>query len=136
MSSDLSTTGVVIISHGEVAEAMVEAAERVVGQLAVRTITVPIGESRTDTELHIARVVEQIDAQEVLFLTDLEGATPFNLCCRGCGRQSVVLSGMNLPMLFKLATVDRQKDALSLAEELRNTAMKSIHIRTATGPGK
>lgn len=131
-----SHTGVVIITHGNAADSMVEAAERVVGSLGVRTIAVPIGEPRAETESHIAAVVGELGADEVLFLTDLEGATPYNLCCRTCGRPGVVLSGMNLPMLFKLATADRQHGALTLAEELRATGMKSIHIRTAMGPAK
>ncbi len=126
-------TGVVIISHGDAADSMVQAAERVVGQLDVRTIAVRIGESRAETESHIESVVAELASDEVLFLTDLEGSTPFNLGCSKCGGRSVVLSGMNLPMLFKLATADRQHGALMLAEELRATGMKSIHIRTAQG---
>ena len=70
---------------------------------------------------------------EVLFLADLEGSTPYNLCCKRCGGQSVVLSGMNLPMLLKLATANRKNGALTLAEELRATGLKSIHIRTSNG---
>jgi mannose/fructose-specific phosphotransferase system component IIA len=127
-------TGVVVITHGRAAEDMVEAAERVVGKLDVRTITVRVGEPRTETEEHIEMAVGVLKAEEVLFLTDLEGSTPYNLCCRSCGGRSVVLSGMNLPMLFKLATADRAHGALVLAEQLRATGLKSIHIHTATGP--
>ncbi len=126
----MSVTGVVIITHGDAAACMVETAERVVGKLNVETINVRIGEPRTETETHIEDVVRRLDSDEVLFLTDLEGATPYNLCCKKCGGASVVLSGMNLPMLFKLATADRLHGALPLAEELRATGMKSIHIRT------
>jgi mannose/fructose-specific phosphotransferase system component IIA len=123
-------TGVVVITHGNAATCMVEAAERVVGKLNVNTISVRIGEPRSETESHIEEAVDKLDTDEVLFLTDLEGATPYNLCCRKCGGSSVVLSGMNLPMLFKLATADRLHGALTLAEELRATGLKSIHIRT------
>ena len=123
-------TGVVIITHGNAAFCMVEAAERVVGKLDVNTISVRIGEPRGETESHIEQVVGSLGTDEVLFLTDLEGATPYNLCCKKCGGTSVVLSGMNLPMLFKLATADRAHGALTLAEELRATGLKSIHIKT------
>jgi mannose/fructose-specific phosphotransferase system component IIA len=127
----MSAASVVIVTHGDAASSMVEAAERVVGKLDVRTIVVKIGESRAETELHIEKVVEDLDADEVLFITDLEGSTPYNLCCRRCGGRSVVLSGMNLPMLFKLATADRAHGALTLAEELRATGVRSIHIHAA-----
>jgi mannose PTS system EIIA component len=123
-------TGVVIITHGNAASCMVEAAERVVGKLDVNTISVRIGEPKSETESHIEQVVDGLDSDEVLFLTDLEGATPYNVCCKKCAGASVVLSGMNLPMLFKLATADRLHGALPLAEELRATGLKSIHIRT------
>jgi mannose/fructose-specific phosphotransferase system component IIA len=129
----MSRTEVIVITHGNAAEDMVDAVERVVGKLHVRTISVRIGEPRADTETQIERVVDELHADEVLFLTDLEGSTPYNLCCKRCGGQSVVLSGMNLPMLMKLATANRADGALPLAEELRATGLKSIHIRTASG---
>jgi PTS system mannose-specific IIA component len=129
----MSTAGVIVITHGNAAENMVDAVERVVGKLDVRTISVRIGEPRSETESHIESVVDELHADEVLFLTDLEGSTPYNLCCKKCGGTSVVLSGMNLPMLMKLATANRALGALTLAEELRATGLKSIHIRSANG---
>jgi mannose/fructose-specific phosphotransferase system component IIA len=129
----MSTAAVIVITHGNAAEDMVDAVERVVGKLDVRTISVRVGEPRAETESHIEAVVDEMHADEVLFLTDLEGSTPYNLCCKKCGGTSVVLSGMNLPMLMKLATANRALGALTLAEELRATGLKSIHIRTAMG---
>jgi PTS system mannose-specific IIA component len=130
----MGMTGVVVITHGTAASSMVDAAERVVGRLNVHTISVRIGEPRGETESHIEAVVDDIDSDEVLFLTDLEGSTPYNLCCKKCGGRSVVLTGMNLPMLFKLATAKRDQSALTLAEELQATGVKSIHIHSAMGP--
>ncbi len=129
----MSRAEVIVITHGNAAEDMVDAVERVVGKLNVRTINVRIGEPRAETESQIERVVDELHAEEVLFMTDLEGSTPYNLCCKRCGGKSVVLSGMNLPMLMKLATANRADGALPLAEELRATGLKSIHIRTANG---
>ncbi len=119
-----------MVSHGDAAVSMVEAVERVVGSLHVQTVTVKVGEPRGETESRLEEAVESLHADEVLFLVDLEGSTPFNLCCQKCGGHAVVLTGMNLPMLFKLATADRQRSAAELAEELRATGMKSIHVRS------
>src|SRR5678815_426665 len=105
----MSDTGVVVVTHGDAAVSMVEAVERVAGKLNVRTVTVQVGEPRNQTEDRLEQAVEALHTDEVLFLVDLEGSTPFNLCCRRCGGNSVVLTGMNLPMLFKLATADRHK---------------------------
>ncbi len=123
------STGVVIVTHGESAESMVDAAERMVGKLDVRTVAVKFGEARAETERRIEATVDAMGTNDILFLVDLEGSTPFNLCCRRCNGAAVVLSGMNLPMLFKLATADRAHGAVALAEELLATGVKSIHIR-------
>jgi mannose/fructose-specific phosphotransferase system component IIA len=121
----MSHTGVIVVTHGDAAVSMVQAVERVVGSLDVKTVTVQVGEPRVETEKRLSLAVAQLETREVLFLVDLEGSTPFNLCCNKIG---VVLTGMNLPMLFKLATVDRHKGAAELAEELRATGLKSIHV--------
>jgi len=121
-------TAIVVVTHGSAGADMVDAAERMVGTLDVHTIAVPIGEAKTRTQERIEEAVRESDAEEVLFLVDLEGSTPY-LCCRTCGGRSVVLTGMNMPMLFKLATADRAQGAIPLAEELLATAVKSIHIR-------
>jgi len=88
----MSAAGVIVITHGNAAEDMVDAVERVVGKLNVRTISVRIGEPRAETESRLESVVDELHADEVLFLTDLEGSTPYNLCCKRCGGASVVLS--------------------------------------------
>jgi mannose/fructose-specific phosphotransferase system component IIA len=126
-------TGIVVVTHGEAAHAMVDAAERYVGKLDVRTVEVRMGEPRGETEGRLEAAVEELHTPQVLFLVDLEGSTPFNLCCKRCEGEAVVLSGMNLPMLFKLATADRDHGAAALAEELRATGMKSIHVRSSGG---
>jgi mannose/fructose-specific phosphotransferase system component IIA len=129
MNDGMNRTGVVVVTHGDAAVDMVDAVERMVGRLEVATVAVRIGEPRSETESRLEAAVESLQSGDVLFLVDLEGSTPFNLCCRKCGGTSVVLSGMNLPMLFKLATADRHHGAVALAEELKATALKSIHIK-------
>jgi mannose/fructose-specific phosphotransferase system component IIA len=131
----MSTTGVVVVSHGDSGPSMVEAAERMVGRLDVCAISVRVGEPSDAIESRLEAACAASPAEEILFLVDLEGSTPFNVCCRQCSKKTVVLSGMNLPMLFKLATADRDHGALGLAEELRATGLKSIHIRAGQGAG-
>jgi mannose/fructose-specific phosphotransferase system component IIA len=130
----MSTIGIVVVTHGDAGDDMVAAAERMVGPLGVRTVAIGVGEARERMEHRIEETVADMHTDDLLFLVDLEGSTPFNLCCRKCGGTSVVLTGMNLPMLFKLATADRTHGAVALAEELRATAVKSIHIRPGTPP--
>jgi len=95
-----------------------------------------IGEGSVDLVADILPSVSLRVGYEVLFLTDLEGSTPYNLCCKRCEGKSVVLSGMNLPMLFKLATADRKHGALPLAEatDCRASFGPSRNSSTATPP--
>ncbi len=129
----MSRTGILLVSHGDSAIAMLDTAEKIVGPLRTRAVTVPFGEAREETERRLEVACGELGTRDILFLVDLEGSTPFNLCCRRCGGQSVVLSGVNMPMLFKLATVDRNRPAAEIADELCATGRKSIHIRPGDG---
>ncbi len=122
-------TGVIVVSHGGAGPAMVEAVERLTGRLDVHVVEVGFGEPRGEVQGRLEQAVATVGAAEVLFLVDLEGSTPFNLCCKHCEGGGVVLGGVNLPMLCKLATADRSHSARALAEELQATGVKSIHIR-------
>ncbi len=128
--------GIIVVTHGEAGGAMLRAAEQKVGALAdVRALAVAVDETPASVEGRIERTVEELHADEVLFLVDLGGSTPFNLCCRHCCGRSAVLSGINLPMLFKLATADRTHGVRALAEELARTGAKSISVRQGGAAG-
>lgn len=123
-------TGVVVVTHGDAGAAMIAAAEEKVGHLAgIAAIGVHLGETAAHVQARIEDTVDHLHVDEVVFLVDLGGSTPFNVCCRTCCGRSVVVSGVNLPMLFKLSTVDRGQSARLLAEELVATGTKSIGIR-------
>lgn len=130
----MTRTGIIIVSHGDSGQSMFEAAQKIVGEIDARIVTVPIGEARDVTAGHIESACAEHDADELLFLVDLEGSTPFNVCSKREGK-TVLLSGVNLPMLFKLATVDRNRPAIEVAEELKATGIKSIHIRAGGARG-
>jgi PTS system mannose-specific IIA component len=125
-----TTVGIVVVTHGESGAAMLAAAEQVAGPMSyVRAVGVPIGATLSTVQGQIDRAVAELGAAEVLFLVDLGGSTPANVCCKSCGGHAVVLSGVNLPMLFKLATADKSRGARSLAAELAATGTKSISVR-------
>lgn len=122
-------TGVVLVTHGAAGDAMLEAAERVVGHIdSVATVGVALGEATLDVERRLETAARAVGRTGVVFLVDLVGSTPSNLAAR-IGGHCAVVSGMNLPMLFKLATIDRSRSARELAEELAQTGQKSIQVR-------
>ncbi len=128
--------GVVLVSHGRGAPAMLEAVERVVGPLpAVTTVSIDPTESGDQVAAHIESAAHTLDLEQgVVFLVDLGGSTPFHACCHACSGNSAIVSGMNLPMLFKLATADRSGTPASLATELAATGQKSILVTRRGAP--
>lgn len=114
---------------------MLEATERVVGRLDhVVSVGLTAGESSTEGCRRIEEAASMLgEGRDVVFLVDLGGSTPANFCQRIVSERqgSAVVTGLNLPMLFKLATVDRSGDGKSLAKELAATGVKSIHFWSA-----
>ena len=118
-----------VVTHGAAGASLVETAERVTGPLApIGAVGVGPAEEPTAFQHRIEEQVRRLGTDEVLFLVDLAGSTPANLCQRFCGHGGVLVTGVNLAMLFKLATADRSHGARALAEELLRTGLKSIGI--------
>ena len=65
---------------------------------------------------------------DVLAVVDPVGSTPARLCCGKCSDKGHVVTGLNMPMLLKLATVDRSIGPASLGSALVLTGTKSIHV--------
>jgi PTS system mannose-specific IIA component len=97
---------VLILSHGALAHALVDTAERIVGRLAdVQALSLDWDEPRETLLARLHDVIASIDEGDgVLILTDLFGDTPSNLALGLIepGRVEVV-TGVNLPMVLRLA---------------------------------
>jgi PTS system mannose-specific IIA component len=95
--------GVVIATHGGLAEEMVRTAEAVVGKLA-QVAPVSVVASNPDIRGQIKDAIKSVDTGDgVLLLTDLLGGSPTNLCVSFMAeRQVEIVTGVNLPMLLKL----------------------------------
>ena len=98
--------GVVVVTHGQLATELVNAAETIVGDLPPFT-AVSIGwhEDVQDARDEIAQAIARVQGPEgVLILTDMFGGTPANLGMTFLEPNEVeVITGVNLPMLIKLA---------------------------------
>ncbi len=100
--------GIVIVSHGRLAAELQAAMEHVVG-VQQQVATVCIG-SDDNIEARRAEIAEKMAAVNtgagVIVLTDMFGGTPSNLAVSQLGgASSELISGVNLPMLVKLAKV-------------------------------
>src|SRR6266850_803560 len=123
--------GVVVVTHGQLATELVNAAEMIVGDLP-RFTAVSIGwhDDVNDAREDIAQAIERVGGSEgVLLLTDMFGGTPSNLGMTFLETDRLeVITGVNLPMLIKLASLRRSSDLLAVAKEMRDHGRSAIWV--------
>ncbi|MCG8441522.1 MAG: PTS sugar transporter subunit IIA [Caulobacterales bacterium] len=121
--------GIVLVSHGRLAEELVSAAEHVVGRLAgVRALSIDADDDMERRRADIRAALEEVDVgRGVIVLTDMFGGTPANLAISlmKAGRVEV-LAGANLPMLIKLAEARENADLAVAAEAALTAGRKYI----------
>ena len=108
--------GVVVVSHGRLADEFVAAAEHVLGpQEQMRAVAIGPYDNMEERRADIIDAVQAVESgQGVVILTDMFGGTPSNLAISVINQVKIeVIAGVNLPMLIKLAEV---RDKLVLAE--------------------
>ena len=123
--------GVVVVTHGHLATELLNAAETIVGDLP-RFTALSIGwhEDVRDAREEIAQAIERVQGESgVLLLTDMFGGTPTNLGLTFLEHGGVeVISGVNLPMLIKVASMTDRVDLLEVARELREHGRNAIWV--------
>ncbi|MYL96904.1 PTS fructose transporter subunit IIA [Novosphingobium sp. FGD1] len=98
--------GLILVTHGNLAEEFVHAMEHVVGdQSDVATVCIGPNDDMERRRNEIAEAIVKVDTGEgVIILTDLFGGTPSNLAISLMQAGKVeVIAGINLPMLIRLA---------------------------------
>lgn len=123
--------GVVVVTHGQLATELVNSAEMIVGDLTHFT-AVSIG-WHDDVELArqaIAAAIERVRGSGgTLILTDMFGGTPANLGVTFLEAGKVeIITGVNLPMLIKLAREPRSHDLTAVAREMRDHGRSAMWV--------
>ena len=130
--------GVVVVTHGQLAAELLNAAEMIVGDLPHFT-AVSIGWhddvnlAREEIARAIERVRDKVSTPEqpggVLVLADMFGGTPANLGVTFLETDRVeVITGLNLAMLMKLARPLKETDLLTLAREIGDQGRNAIWV--------
>ena len=123
--------GVVVVTHGQLATELLNAAEMIVGDLP-KFAAVSIGwhDDVNEAREEIAQAIERVDGAEgVLVLTDMFGGTPSNIGMTLLDKDRIeLITGVNLPMLIKLAGLRSSSDLLGVAREMRDHGRNAIWV--------
>ena len=123
--------GVVLVTHGRLADELKAATEHVVGpQTLFRTVCIG---PQDDMEVRREEILASIKAVDVgdgvVLLTDMFGGTPSNLAISAMGSGKVeVIAGVNLPMLIKLASVRATAKLNEAVDKAQEAGRKYIRV--------
>lgn len=121
----------VIVTHGQLAGELLAAAEMIVGSVSYIT-AVSIGwhddveAAHNEVERAISRVSQGLG---VLLLTDMFGGTPTNIAGMFLAEGEVeVVTGVNLPMVIKLASQSEEESLAAVARRVRDQGREGIYL--------
>ncbi|MGF1606389.1 MAG: PTS sugar transporter subunit IIA [Rhodothalassiaceae bacterium] len=123
--------GLVLVTHGRLAEEFVIATEHVVGaQEQIGTVCIGPDDDMEQRRQEILQTVKSVDTGDgVIILTDMFGGTPSNLANSLLGQGRVeVIAGTNLPLLIKLMEVRGQQSLAEAVTSARDSGRKYINI--------
>ncbi len=123
--------GLVLVTHGKLADEFIAAAEHVVGpQEGVRAICIGSDDNMEERRKDILQAVEDVDSGSgVILLTDMFGGTPSNLAISTMDKANVeVIAGVNLPMLIKIASMRDTDDLAAAALAAQESGRKYINV--------
>jgi PTS system mannose-specific IIA component len=123
--------GLVLVTHGRLAEEFVVAMEHVVGkQERIATICIGPEDDMESRRADIAKAIEEVEAgRGVILLTDLFGGTPSNLAISLMQAGKVeVIAGINLPMLIRLGGARKTMKVTEAVAAAREAGKKYITV--------
>ena len=125
--------GIVIVTHSQLGDALIGAAEFIIGSRpeAMESVSIDLSENADKLRTKIAQGIKKVEGQEgILILTDMFGGTPSNLSYSFLEEGHIeVLSGVNLPVLIQAASLrDKDMKLDELAANLEVFGKKSISL--------
>ena len=124
--------GIILVTHGRLAEEFVAALVHVVGpQSQIGAVCIGPDDDMEARRAEILREVQRVDSGKgVVLLTDMFGGTPSNLAMSFLVQGKVeVITGVNLPMLIKLANQLEQGELLlTVARDIREQGRNAIWV--------
>ena len=124
--------GIVIVTHCQLGDALIGAAEFIIGSRpeSLESVSIDLNENSEKLRDKITQGIKKVKGSEgVLILTDMFGGTPSNLSYSFLEEGRIeVLSGVNLPILIQAASMREKKKLDELAINLESFGKKSISL--------
>jgi len=120
--------GIVVVSHGQVAGELVNAARNIVGDVpAIAAVSIAWTDDMSAAREKIERALGEVGGGGVLILTDMFGGTPTNVSLPFLSAQVEIVTGVNLPMLIKLTSL-REGELVEVARVIREQGKGAIYV--------
>jgi len=123
--------GILVVTHGNVAESLLKTAGQIMGQCEnMDSYCLDWDDDLTHAKAELQAKIDEIDLGDgVLILTDMFGGTPTNisLAFHEPGRVEI-LTGVNLPMIMKAMTLPDEITLESAALMVKEQSKKSIYL--------
>ncbi len=124
--------GGLIVTHGQLAHELLKAADEIEGDLdGIEALSLEWNDTVDEARSKIRSALARFDkGVKVIIFTDMFGGTPSNLCLSFLDRDAVeIVTGVNLPMVVKFASLHGSADELSdLAHLIRDKGASSIRV--------
>jgi PTS system mannose-specific IIA component len=125
----MNKVGGVIISHGQLATELLSAAEAVVGDInQIRAVSIGWHDDVEAAKAEIQQAIVEVSrGAGALLLTDMFGGTPTNIAAMFFKEGEVeIVTGVNLPMVIKLASLNKEITLTDLAKEVEQQGKEAI----------
>ena len=137
MAKDRPLVALLVVTHGKLALELVEAARRILGPLeAFEAVSIDWDTDVSEARDRLEQAVRKVDrGRGVLLLTDMFGGTPSNMSLSFHREHRVeVVTGLNLPMLIKLAALKEVQSLEELATFIKNYGQRNISLASEILP--
>jgi len=120
--------GIVVVSHGRLAEELVAAARAIVGEMpATSAVSIGWTDDVAAARKAIVGAIAEVGGEDVLILTDMFGGTPTNVSLPFLSERVEIVTGVNLPMLIKLSSI-RGGPLADAARVVREQGKGAIYV--------
>ncbi|MCJ7581262.1 MAG: hypothetical protein MUP98_12100 [Candidatus Aminicenantes bacterium] len=126
--------GGIIVSHGKLAEELLNALNIILGEVVnIDAISIGWYDDVEESKKKISQSLQSVNKKNgVLIFTDMFGGTPSNLSFSFMkDNQIEIITGVNLPMLIKFASLQRSNNLKAVAKKVVEQGRKNIHLASA-----